>query len=117
MQKKYKVIILVFLLLVLVLIFPTYTHYLSGDILGGKILHHPFLAVKPLCSLVGGTFKSEVSGWSNDKTIDYCLVNKKLICVLWGGRILVDHLPVFGGDKKVEIPLGEVRPLRSCIKD
>jgi hypothetical protein len=82
---KYLIVVVAALIIV-GLLMPMYVTYISGDIGMGKVLQHPFLKIKPLCSIVGGEFKSEVSGWS-DSTFGYCVVKSKTICKLKGGEI------------------------------
>lgn len=86
MQRKYKIIIIILVTVLFLGTFPLYVDYISGDVGGAKVLQHPFLMIKPLCSLVGGRFTTEVSGWSSRK-MRYCLVKSKFICTLRGGRI------------------------------
>lgn len=107
MQTKYKIIIVIIVVILFLATFPLFINYGSGDIGGQKVLQHPFMMVKPLCFLVGGRFKTEVSGWGGSD-MGYCLVKNKLICTLRGGKILTKAM--------MTDDFFSVEPVGSCIK-
>jgi len=108
MGKKLKIVVVsVVILLFMIVIFPLYIMYGSGDIGGRDVLQYPFLEFKPLCFLAGGQFKTEVSGWGG-KDMRFCLVKNAVICRLRGGRILTAEEQKSG--------LVGIEPIGSCVK-